>query len=124
MRIDGVDHLILERMQEEARRNISDAQQTDTDEQVRRDRQFQEMPAPTQERDWEEEVERAVNQLNDTARALNINMEFERDEEERMNVQLRNTEDDEIVRELPADELVNVVSQIQHMIGVILDERR
>jgi len=39
-------------------------------------------------------------------------------------VQVVDVQQDEIVREIPPEKVLNVVAQIQSLIGILLDERR
>ena len=45
-------------------------------------------------------------------------------ESERWMVQVVDIREDEIVREIPPEKVLNVAAQIQGLLGVLLDERR
>ena len=63
--------------------------------------------------------------LNDTAEAMQLSLRFHMHREtDRWMVQVVDIREDEIVREIPPEKVLNVVAQIQSLLGVLLDERR
>jgi len=72
-----------------------------------------------------EQLETGIQRLNDTAEAFNLSLRFLLHEEsERWMVQVVDLVDDKVIREIPPEYVLNVVAQIQDLIGVLLDERR
>jgi len=66
-----------------------------------------------------------VDRLNDTARIYNIGLRFSiHQETERLVVQVYDRRDNEVIREIPPEKVLNLVAQIQQMIGLLLDEQR
>ena len=128
MRIDGVDHMLLARLQESLKQNVQQTEQPDTDEQVRRqESKFNDVPVPTREEPWEEDVEEVIRKLNDTVNALDISLRFEQKEETEENpenIRVVDTDEEEIIREIRPDEGLSMVAHVQTLIGVLLDERR
>ena len=128
MRIDGVDHMLLERLQDSLRQNVQQTEQTDTDEKVRRqEAKFKDVPVPTRDEPWEEDVDEVIRKLNDTVNALDISLRFEKKEEteeDPENIRVVNTDEEEIIREIRPDEGLSMVAHVQTLIGVLLDERR
>jgi len=128
MRIDGVDHMLLERLQDSLRQNVQQTEQTDTDEKVRRqEAKFKDVPVPTRDEPWEEDVDEVIRKLNDTVNALDISLRFEKKdemEENPENIRVVNTDEEEIIREIRPDEGLSMVAHVQTLIGVLLDERR
>ena len=67
----------------------------------------------------------AVGQVNDTAEALDLGLRFRLHEEtDRFIVQIVDRKANEVIKEIPPERLLNLVGQIQDMIGVLLDEKR
>jgi len=72
-----------------------------------------------------EELKEAVTQLNDTSEAMDLGVRFRLHEEtERYIVQIVDRRENKIVKEIPPERLLNLVGQIQEMIGLLLDEKR
>ncbi|EEG76535.1 flagellar protein FlaG [Dethiobacter alkaliphilus] len=72
-----------------------------------------------------QETDHAVEQLNKTSDALNLSLRFKLHEgTDRMMVQVVDTKADEIIKEMPPENLLNVVAQIQNMVGLMLDAKR
>ncbi|MCW3488754.1 flagellar protein FlaG [Dethiobacter alkaliphilus] len=71
------------------------------------------------------ETDLALEQINKTADALNLSLRFKLHEDtNRYMVQVVDTKADEVIKELPPENLLNVVAQIQNMIGLMLDAKR
>jgi flagellar protein FlaG len=129
MKVDGIDPLILNRVKDQTTKPVvqeaerSNVQQTRIKQQQEQARQAQVMLQSDQ--GLLQEIEDAVMKLNDTAEAMQLSLRFlmHRDSERWM-VQVVDIRHDEIVREIPPEKILNVVAQIQSLIGVLLDERR
>ncbi len=130
MKVDGIDPLVLNRVKDQATK--SPLQETEhPNEQQSRIRQQQEQAKSQQEvlvdseKGLLQEMEEAVRKLNDTADAMQLSLRFlVHKESERWMVQVIDILQDEIIREIPPEKVLNVVAQIQSLIGVLLDERR
>ncbi len=128
MKVDGIDPLVLSRVKDQATKaplqetERSEAQQSRVQKQNQnRSRQ----PAVEPEQNMLQEVEEAVRKLNDTAEAMHLNLRFLMHEEsDRWMVQVVDVKANEIIRELPPENVLNTVAQIQSLIGVLLDARR
>ena len=128
MKVDGIDPLVLSRVKDQATKTPlqeterSEAQQSRVQQQNQnRSRQ----PAVEPEQNMLQEVEEAVRKLNDTAEAMHLNLRFLMHEEsDRWMVQVVDVKANEIIRELPPENVLNTVAQIQSLIGVLLDARR
>ncbi len=128
MKVDGIDPLVLNRVKDQTRSPVQEAERNAVQEnRVRRQHeQTRAQQAEVEsERSLLQEVEEAVRKLNDTAEAMHLSLRFlmHRDSERWM-VQVVDIQQDEIVREIPPEQVLNVVAQIQSLIGVLLDERR
>ncbi len=129
MRVDGIDPLVLNRVKDQTTK--APVQETDRSDAQRTliRRQQQENRASQAEVQSEagqmRELEEALMKLNDTAEAMQLSLRFLMHEgSERWMVQVIDIQQDEIVREMPPENVLNVVAQIQNLIGVLLDERR
>ena len=72
-----------------------------------------------------EELDEAVKKLNDTATAFNIRLNFSVDERtDRLVVKVIEKDTDKVIREIPPEQVLNMVAQIQNMIGIFVDARR
>ncbi len=128
MKIDGIDPLILNRVKDQASKHPlqeterSEAQQTRVQQQKQNRAQ---QPAVETDKNMLQEVEEAIRKLNDTAEAMHLDLRFViHEDSERWMVQVVDIREDEIIRELPPEKVLNVVAQIQSLIGVLLDARR
>ena len=76
-------------------------------------------------REAREELQSAVNQLNQTAnvfhRAVRFNLS---DESGRVQVNVVDTDSDKIIRQIPPKETLNVAKRIKDFLGILLDEKR
>lgn len=72
-----------------------------------------------------EELESAVNQLNQTANAFHRSVRFNLSHESgQVQVSVVDTDSDKVIREIPPKEMLNMAKRIHDFIGVILDEKR
>ena len=72
-----------------------------------------------------EELDEAVKKLNDTATAFNIKLNFSVDERtDRLVVKVIEKDTEKVIREIPPEQVLNMVAQIQNMIGIFVDARR
>lgn len=71
-----------------------------------------------------EDVKRATEALDKTARAVNARLSFVYHEEsDRMQVKVIDVETQEVIREIPPTEVLEVVAHIREMIGLFLDKK-
>ena len=131
MKIDGIDPLILNRIQEQAQRqHVEEADRANTDSRVTRRYDSPEgRPESTAgEKTLVDRLEEALQKLNDTTRALDLSLEFrlkeEREAEEQWKVEVRDLQQDETLKEMDPEEAIHVVAQVQSLVGVLLDVRR
>lgn len=86
------------------------------------------VPEPGTEAQWQaanvEDVRQATEALNETVRALNGRLSFVLHEESgRMQVRVIDNQTQEVVKEIPPTEVLEVVARIREMIGVLLDKK-
>ena len=129
MKVEGIDPSILNRVKDQITKPpVQDNERSRIqEERVQQQRQQNRAQQATVEfeRGLLEEVEEALRKLNDTADAMQLSLRFQMHQgSERWMVQVIDVRQDEIIREIPPENILNVVAQIQSLIGVLLDERR
>ncbi len=128
MKIDGFDPLIFNRIQSnlepfQAEPNLEALQLEGL---VDLDRGLTGDALPEIDKDaLMEEVQKDLEQFNDALQAFDKALEFRlHKDSERWMVEVRDLEKDEIIKEMPPERVLNVIAQIQAMIGLIVDEKR
>lgn len=126
MKIDGTDPLRLNKIQDQTRRpQVQRLRETEAENKIRDRQQVRETSLPRDSRLYLEELEQAVTQSNEAAEALNIGIRFKlHDSSERFMVQIVDRVSNEVIKEIPPERLLNLVGQIQEMIGLLQDEKR
>lgn len=72
-----------------------------------------------------EELEESLEKLNSTAEAFNVKLKFSIDERtDRIVVKVIERDTEKVIREIPPEQVLNMVAQIQNLIGVFVDARR
>jgi flagellar protein FlaG len=134
MKVDGIDPMVLNRVKDQATRSpVQEAERADTQRartEMLREQQLkarqQAATAVATDENMLQELEGAVLKLNDTAEAMQLSLRFHmHSDSDRWMVQVVDVRQDEIIREIPPEKVLNVVAQIQSLIGILLlDERR
>lgn len=72
-----------------------------------------------------QEVTSAIDKINKTVRIFNRSIQFTKHEESgRLWVKVVDTETKKIVREIPPEEILEIMARIEEMVGLLVDERR
>jgi flagellar protein FlaG len=133
MKVDGIDPMVLNRVKDQATRSpVQEAERADTQRartEMLREQQLkarqQAATAVATDESMLQELEGAVLKLNDTAEAMQLSLRFHmHSDSDRWMVQVVDVRQDEIIREIPPEKVLNVVAQIQDLLGILLDERR
>ncbi|HHW73826.1 MAG TPA: flagellar protein FlaG [Firmicutes bacterium] len=127
MKVDGIEPPVLQRVQDQTRqKRVEQPQGERADLATRRRQQAAGQQQPGLEgRSNLEIIEDEVKRLNETAYLYNIGLRFSIHEEtSRVVVQVYNREDNEVIRQIPPEKILNLVAQIQQMIGLLIDEER
>lgn len=126
MLTNGVDPVQLTKIQEYTQKAIiqeshkQDPKQKQQDRVLNREQQVTEWG-----RTHMQELEESIKKLNTTAEAFNIRLRFKVDEEtDRIVVKVVEKETEKVIREIPPEQVLNMVAQIQDLIGVLVDSRR
>lgn len=71
----------------------------------------------------QDEINNAVEKLNSTMEKYNYDLRFKYYEEaERMMVQVIDISTQEVIKEIPPEEILKIVARIKEMVGMIIDE--
>ncbi len=129
MRVDGTDPLAVGRIQDQTSRSeVQRLTEVTPDIQIRRREEAirgQEVPQRSKGENYSEKLEEAVREANRATEAANINLRFQvHEESERVMMLVFDMEKNEVIKEIPPEDLLNLIGQIQEMIGLLLDERR
>jgi flagellar protein FlaG len=72
----------------------------------------------------EEDVKKSVDDINDIVKKVKEDLAFEiHDETERMMVKVVNLKTQEIIKELPPEEMLDLSARIHKMVGLLIDEK-
>ena len=128
MRVDGTDHLIMDKIQQQTgRTKVNTMEDTSADNEVKKRQETIRGKALSGENtlDQAEELEEAVKQANDASDAVDLNLRFQiHEKSERIMVEVVDIRNNEVVKEIPSEQVLNLVGQIQDLIGFFLDEQR
>ena len=128
MKVDGVDPIQLNKVTEFTQKTlVQESQRQDP----KREQQERVLGREQQVVEWDgsntEALDEAIKQMNRAAEAFNVELKFSVHEgTDRVMVQVVNKESQEIIREIPPERVLNMVAQIQTMIGIglFVDSRR
>ena len=71
-----------------------------------------------------EQVQKSINEINDTVSALHKELHFEfHEKSERMLVEIRDIRNDEVIKEIPPKEMLDMIGRIKEVVGLLLDEK-
>ncbi|UNC91739.1 flagellar protein FlaG [Candidatus Contubernalis alkaliaceticus] len=128
MKIDGTDPLTLNKIKDQTQKlQVQSSGEVFTDTQMKnRQETIRGKNTPREEnQNYNERLESAVKQANETAEAVNLSLRFEiHESSQRVMVRVVNLAEDEVIKEIPPEKVLNLVGQIQEMIGLMLDEKR
>jgi len=127
VKVDGVEPVVLQGVQDQTRQkrveHFSGAPE-ETAVKHRRQSPGQQKQMPSN-LSHSERLQDEVERLNDTAKIYNIGVRFKVHEDtERMIVQVYDRNNNEVIREIPPEKVLNLVAQIQQAVGLLLDEQR
>jgi len=126
VKIDGIDPLQLNKIHEQTQKSVvQESQRQDPGQKGKEKVLGKEQKVVEWERSYLEDLEEAVEKVNITAETFNISLRFRiHEESERIMVQVINLENNEVIKEIPPEKILNVVAQIQNIIGLFIDTRR
>lgn len=119
MKVEGVDAAVLQQIQARAEQ----AEITQTREVKIRTEQQQEQERRSGAESFEQQLEKAVRQLNEATDIFNIRLRFKLDTETgEIYVLVIDREKGEVIRRLPPEKVISMAYQMEYMIGLLLDE--
>ncbi|NLL57927.1 MAG: flagellar protein FlaG [Firmicutes bacterium] len=126
MKVDGIDPLQLNKIHEQTQKAVVQESHRQDPRQKQQDKVLgREQRVVEWERSYMEDLQDAVEKVNITADTFNISLRFRiHEESERIMVQVVNLENNEVIKEIPPEKILNVVAQIQNIIGLFVDTRR
>jgi flagellar protein FlaG len=126
MKIDGIDPLVMDRIKDSAKPVIKETERAQPQDRVlHHKRAGAALPSAVQQETPLELLEESLRKLNHTAEAFNLSLRFQlHRESERWMVKVVDIRNNDVIREMPPEKVLNTVAQIQELIGVLLDERR
>jgi len=72
----------------------------------------------------EEDVKKSVDDINDIVKKIKEDLAFElHDETERMMVKVIDRKTQEVIKELPPEEMLDLTARIHEMVGLLIDEK-
>ena len=125
MRISGNDVLVLGKIQDQTQKTeIQNSKDIFPDTEVKKRKEAIRGKAVALEEN-DNDVFEAVKQANKATEAVNISLQFEVHEEtSRVMVQVIDMDKNEVLKEIPPEKILNLIGQIQEMIGLVVDEKR
>ncbi|GEA16637.1 MAG: flagellar protein FlaG [Moorella sp. (in: firmicutes)] len=118
MRIEGVDPLILNQVQSQTQKPaVQDAKKINVDSEQEKRRQ------EGQAGYSQGNLEQAVEKLNAATELFNIKLRFKLDHEKgEIYVLVIDAKEGKIIRRIPPENVLKVASQMQQLVGLLLDE--
>lgn len=126
MKVDGVEPIQLNKVTDFTQKAVvQESQRQDP----KREQQQRVLGREQQLGEWDasniEMLSDSVQKMNQTAEAMDVQLRFSIHEEtDRVIVTVVNRQSEEIIREIPPERVLNMVAQIQNMIGLFVDSRR
>jgi len=126
MKVDGIEPLVMNRILEKPNKlQVVDAEKATEENPIRQEQRGRSDNPVWSEESYLKQLELGVARLNNTVKAFNLSLRFQiHQESKRCMVQVIDTSTQEVIREMPPERLLNVVAQIQNLIGILLDEKR
>jgi flagellar protein FlaG len=126
VRVDGIDPVQLDKVYDKTQKPIiQEIQRQDPTLKQQNKVLGKEQRILEWEESHMEELQEGVERLNSTANVFNTGLRFLIHEEtNRIMVQVVDLKEDEVIREIPPEKILNMVAQIQNIIGLFIDTRR
>ncbi len=126
VKVDGVDPVQLNRVQDQTLKpKIQEGQRHEAGQKQRERVLAQDQQVVEWDISHLEELEKNVEQVNKIAETLNLSVRFRiHEESERVKAEVVDRLTDEVIREIPPERVLNMVAQIQSLIGLFIDTRR
>lgn len=118
VRVEGVDPLVLNQVQSQTQKPaVQDAKKINVNNE--QDKRHQESEAGYSR----DELQQAVEKLNAATDLFNIKLRFKLDHEKgELYVLVIDAREGKIIRRIPPENVLKVTSEMQYMVGLLLDE--
>jgi len=125
MKVQGTEPVVLTKVVDmAARREVRDTQRSTIDMNLdarRESAQARQDGVATPEAQTYDD---ALTRLNAALQALHIRLKFEKHESSgQFMVRVINEDNDEVIREIPPERILDMVAHFKRLVGIILDER-
>jgi flagellar protein FlaG len=125
LKVDGIDPTQLNKIYDYTQKAVQESQKQDP----KQKQQERVLNKDQQVSEWDkssiEKLEESIEKLNSTAEAFNVSLKFSIDERtDRIVVKVVERGTEKVIREIPPEQVLNMVAQIQDLIGVFVDTRR
>ena len=126
VKIDGIDSVQLNKIHDQTQKTVIQESHRQDPRQKQQDKVLgREQKVLEWENSYMEDLQDAVEKVNITADTFSVGLRFRIHEgSERVMVQIVNLRENEVIKEIPPERLLNVVAQIQNIIGLFVDTRR
>ena len=128
LKIDGIDPLQANKIKEPVERTqVDNTQKVANDPGLKeRGRTLgREQKITREDISHQEKMEKAIDKANSTTESLNMSLRFRLHEDsDRYMVEVVDIKEDEVIKEIPPEKLLNLVAQIQNLIGLLIDTER
>ena len=126
MRVDGVDPIQLNKVYDSTQKPVVQESLRQDPRQKQQDSVLgREQVVVEEDRRNVDVLEDAIKKINQAAQIFDRSLHFRVHEAtERLIVQVINRENGEVIREIPPERVLNMVAQIQSVIGLFVDYRR
>ena len=126
MKVDGIDPAHLQKVHDFTQKTAVQENERQDPRQKQQERVLgREQPVVAEDRSKIEELNEAIKKMNRTTEAFNVSLRFRvHKETERIMVQVIDRESEKVIREITPERVLNMVAQIQNMIGLFIDCRR
>lgn len=126
MKVDGVDPLQLNKIHDLTQKPVVlESQRQDPGQKGRYKVLGKEQKVLEWDRTYMEDLQEQVEKINTAARTFNTGLRFcIHEESERVMVEVVDLDENEVIKEIPPEKILNMVAQIQNIIGLLIDTRR
>lgn len=126
MKIDGIDPVHLNKIHDLTQKPVVQESQRQDPKQSQQQKVLnREQKVLEWDRTHMEDLQEALEKINTTAQAFNTGLRFRiHEESERVMVEVTNLVNNEVIKEIPPEKVLNMVAQIQNIVGLFIDQRR
>ena len=126
MKVDGVDPIHLNKIHDLTQKPVVQESYRQDPRQKQQDKVLgKEQRVLEWDRTYMEDLQEQVEKINTAAKTFNTGLRFRiHEESERIMVEVIDLAENEVIKENPPERILNMVAQIQNIIGLFIDTRR